>query len=243
MSDTMLQVYATVAELQSAAAEQIAEALGPSSQGRVVTLALSGGSTPRRVHEILSELPGIDWSNVHVFWGDERTVPPEHEESNYRMAKESLLDRAPIPEAQIHRMAGESDPVEAAEEYEQTIREVFGVNPPAVPQFDIIVLGMGADGHTASLFPGTAALDERERIVVANHVPQLDTDRLTLTFPVLNAARLVLFIVAGSDKTGAVERCFSGSADVPPAGRVVPVSGERRWLLDAGAASRIRQNE
>lgn len=240
MDNGALQIYASVESLQEAAARQIAEALRPTTQGRMMTLALSGGSTPRRVHEILATLPNVDWSNVRIFWGDERTVPPEHEECNYRMARETLLDRVPIPKSQIYRMAGEKDPPEAAEEYQRTIGNVFGVSSPDVPRFDVVVLGMGADGHTASLFPGTSALDERERYVVANSVPQLGTDRLTLTFPVLNAAHLVLFIVAGADKAEAVERCFMGTGDIPPAGRVRPTSGELRWLLDSQAAARLQ---
>lgn len=239
MTDGMLQIYPSVGDLQSACADQVAQALQPTSEGRTMTLALSGGSTPRRMHEILAERSDIDWSNVHVFWGDERTVPPDHEASNYRMAKESLLDRVPIPEDHVHRMAGEKDPEVAAREYEQTIGDVFGVSPPEMPRFDVILLGMGADGHTASLFPGTQALDERKRYVVANHVPQQNTDRLTLTFPVLNAARLVIFMVAGADKAAAVKECTDGDQTTRPAARVQPVDGQCRWLLDAEAAARI----
>jgi 6-phosphogluconolactonase len=204
-----------------------------------MTMALSGGSTPRHMHEILAQRPHVDWSKVHVFWGDERTVPPDHEESNFRMAKESLLERVSVPNDHIHRMAGEKDPDVAAKEYEQTISQVFGVRPPEIPRFDVILLGMGADGHTASLFPGTDALDERERYVVANHVPQQNTDRLTLTFPVLNAARLVIFMVAGADKADAVQQCLSGEQAIHPAARVQPTDGQCRWLLDAEAAARL----
>lgn len=243
MTDEMVSVYPTVGELQNACAEQIAEALKPTSEGQTMTIALSGGSTPRHMHEILAGLPDVDWSNVHVFWGDERTVPPGHEESNFRMARESLLDRVPIPEDHIHRMAGEKDPATAAKEYEQTISKVFGVTPPDMPRFDIILLGMGADGHTASLFPGTQALDEQERYVIENHVPQQNADRLTLTFPVLNAARLVIFMVAGSDKAAAVEGCIEGDYATRPAARVQPANGQCRWLLDAEAAARITGGE
>lgn len=242
MTDDMLQIYPSVGGLQAACAEQVAQALKPTSEGRTMTLALSGGSTPRRMHEILAERSDIDWSKVHVFWGDERTVPPDHDESNYRMAQESLLDRVSIPEDHIHRMAGERDPDVAAREYEQTIGKVFGVSPPEMPRFDVILLGMGADGHTASLFPGTRALDEQKRYAVANHVPQQNADRLTLTFPVLNAARLVIFMVAGPDKAPAVQGCLEGDREARPAARVQPVDGQRRWLLDAAAASRLPTN-
>lgn len=239
MTDEMLRIYPSVSDLQTACAEQVAQALKPTTEGQMVTIALSGGSTPRRMHEILAEHPHVDWSKVHVFWGDERTVPQDHEESNFRMAKESLLDRVSIPDDQIHRMAGEKDPDAAAQEYERTISQVFGVSPPEMPRFDIILLGMGADGHTASLFPGTQALKERDRYVVANHVPQQNTDRLTLTFPVLNAAKLVIFMVAGADKADAIKRCLREAGDAPPASQVQPTDGECRWLLDAEAAARL----
>ena len=239
MTDAMLRIYPSVGDLQDACAEQVAQALKSTSDGQTMTIALSGGSTPRRMHEILAQRPHIDWSRVHVFWGDERTVPPDHEESNFRMAKESLLDRVSIPENQIHRMAGEKDPDVAAQEYEQKIGAVFGVRPPNMPRFDVVLLGMGADGHTASLFPGTDALKVHDHYAVANHVPQQNTDRLTLTFPVLNSARLVIFMVAGADKADAVQRCLEGSKDVPPAGQVQPADGQCRWLLDSEAATRL----
>ncbi|MBA2453294.1 MAG: 6-phosphogluconolactonase [Chloroflexia bacterium] len=239
MMDEMLRIYPSVGDLQDACAEQVAQALKPTTESQTMTIALSGGSTPRHMHELLAQRPHVDWSRVHVFWGDERTVPPDHEESNFRMAKESLLDRASIPEDQIHRMAGEKDPVVAAEEYEKKIQAVFNVRPPEMPRFDVVILGMGADGHTASLFPDTKALLELKRYAVANHVPQQNTVRLTLTFPVLNAAQLVIFMVAGADKAGAVERCLQGTEDVPPAGQVQPTDGQRRWLLDAEAAARL----
>lgn len=239
MTDELVRIYPRVGDLQNACAEQIAEALKPTSEGRTMTMALSGGSTPRRMHEILAGRPDVDWSKVHVFWGDERTVPPDHEESNFRMAKESLLDRVSVPEDQIHRMAGEKDPDLAAQEYEQEIRTVFDVSLPDMPRFDVVLLGMGADGHTASLFPGTDALKVHDRYAVANHVPQQNTDRLTLTFPVLNSARLVIFMVAGADKADAVQRCLEGSKDVPPAGQVQPADGQCRWLLDSESAARL----
>ncbi len=243
MTDQTVRVYPTVEDLQRSAAEQIGQALRPTTEGQTMTLALSGGSTPRRMHELLAEQPHIDWSNVHVFWGDERTVPPDHPDSNYRMAQETLLRRVPIPEQQIHRMAGEKDPIQAAAEYEQEIRDVFGVSPPDLPRFDVIVLGVGADAHTASLFPGTRALEERQRYVVANEVPQLDTTRLTLTLPVLNAAKLVMFLGAGADKAGAVESSLGRGENVPPAGQVRPTEGQSRWLLDAEAAARLTAGE
>jgi 6-phosphogluconolactonase len=238
MIDRKISVFETVPKLQAACADMIADALKPSAQGEVVTLALSGGSTPRKMHEMLARKERIDWSNVHVFWGDERTVPPDDANSNYRMARETLLDAVGLPDENIHRLKGELDPIEAAAEYENDLRSVFRLLPGSIPRFDVIVLGMGADGHTASLFPGTDALTETDRLVVANHVPQLDTMRLTFTFPVLNAARLVVFLVAGDDKAEAAQQCMFGET-APPAGLVRPADGDLHWLLDKGAAAGI----
>jgi 6-phosphogluconolactonase len=235
-SDT--HVFDSVKELQGACASQVAEALRPSAKGKRVMLALSGGSTPRGMHQMLAGAEGIDWSNVHIFWGDERTVPPDDPESNFRMAKESLLDHIDIPDENVHRMRGEIDPAVAASEYEQEIRRTFGIGDDEFPKFDVILLGMGADGHTASLFPGTDALNEQQRLVVANRVPQLETTRLTLTYPVLNNARLVLFLVAGDDKADAAAQC-TFSPQPPPAGRVQAQDGDIRWLLDTEAARQI----
>jgi 6-phosphogluconolactonase len=236
-----VQVFESVEALQVAAARQVAEALHPTTQGRIMSIALSGGSTPRRFHELLAALPGIDWSRVHVFWGDERTVPPDDEQSNYRMARETLLSRVEIPEENIHRMRGELDPAEAASDYERILGEVTGIEPPSIPRLDIVLLGMGADGHTASLFPGTAALEETERWVVANEVPQQQTTRITLTYPVLNHAHLTCFLVTGADKADALSQVFSGSSDAPPAAGVQPVDGQLVWFLDQDAAEGIRR--
>jgi 6-phosphogluconolactonase len=239
MPDVELQVFESVEALQSAAARHIAATLAPTLTGRVMHMALSGGNTPRRMHEFLAESAGIDWSHVHVYWGDERTVGPDHQESNFRMARESLLDRVDIPAGNIHRMRGEADPDEAAQEYEQILREMFDIEPPALPRLDINVLGVGDDGHTASLFPGTAALKERERWVVANVVPQQDTTRITLTYPVLNNAALTLFLVSGSGKAEAVRRVLStDEEDKPPAAFVQP-EGDVIWFLDQEAAAAI----
>lgn len=156
------------------------------------TVALSGGSTPRNLHQLLTREPflsQVDWSKVYVYWGDERTVPPDAAESNYKMARETLLEHVPIPEVQVHRMRGEIDPEAAATEYGRLIKAHF--DPPDT-RFDLIFLGMGDDGHTASLFPHTAALNEVEHRCVANFVPKLDTWRITLTAPVINSAANVV---------------------------------------------------
>lgn len=239
MKNVMVRVYPSVEDLQQACAEQVAHELAPTTDGTMMTIALSGGSTPRGMHQLLAVQPHIDWTNVHIFWGDERMAPPDDEASNYRMARESLLSYLDIPENHIHRMRGEREAHQAAREYEQTIQQVFGVSPPQMPRFDVILLGMGADGHTASLFPGTEALDERGRYVVANEVPQLDTTRLTLTFPVLNAAKSVIFLVAGKDKAEAAAQCVGRNDDTPPAGQIRPPDGDLHWLLDSEAAAML----
>lgn len=238
MSNRRTFVFDSVSELQAVCADQVADALRRSAQGDMVTIALSGGSTPRKMHEILARKERIDWANVHIFWGDERTVPPDDPQSNYRMAKETLLDRVGVPDANVHRMRGEIDPDEAASQYEEEIRSIFRLAAGEIPRFDVIVLGMGSDGHTASLFPDTEALQEEQRLVVANYVPQLETTRITLTYPVINNARLVLFLVAGDDKAGAVSQCMTGT-ELPPAGLVQPEDGVVCWLFDSEAAREI----
>lgn len=237
-----VQVFETVEAMQEAAARHIADTLHPTSLGQTMSLALSGGSTPQRMHEILAELPGIDWTHVHVFWGDERTVPPEDPQSNYGMARESLLTRVEIPESNVHRMHGDAEPQDAASQYEETLRSVLGGSSLRPPELDVNVLGIGPDGHTASLFPGTDALNEQERWVVANWVEEQDTWRLTLTYPVLNAARLTLFLVAGAEKADALYRMFSSSVqDKPPAADVRPEGGQVVFYLDQAAAEGIER--
>lgn len=238
MTQADIQVFDTEDQLQQAAAEQIANLLQRTTSQGETRVALAGGSTPRRLYELLSEIKNINWSRVHVYWSDERAVPPDHEECNYRMAYEVLLERVSIPDEQIHRMRGEVPPEDAARQYERVLRETFELEPGQLPQFDLILLGMGADGHTASLFPGTSAVHERERLVVANDDPDLSIPRITLTFPVLNAAAKVMFLVAGQDKAPAVRQVIAGSdGDQPPAAFVRPTNGNLRWLLDREAAT------
>jgi 6-phosphogluconolactonase len=218
--------------------------------------ALSGGSTPRALYERLA-LPEfsnrIPWHGVHLFWGDERCVPPDHADSNYRMVRDSLLSKIRIPPENVHRMAGEKEPREAADQYELELRKFFELGPGAWPSFDLILLGLGEDGHTASLFPGTEALKQTDRLVVANYVPKLDAYRLTLTLPVLNHGRCVVFLVAGSSKAAAVKAIvgrdlqkdqttntghdhgFSFSSDLPAA-QVQPLGGRLVWLVTVDAA-------
>lgn len=210
------------------------------------TLALAGGSTPRPLYQALAATPGIDWSRWLLFFGDERTVPPDHAESNYRMVKEAWLDplaaaeNSPLP--LLYRMAGEEDPVAASYAYAKVIQANVPSSPETGtgrrPRFDLILLGMGADGHTASLFPGTGALHERRRLVVANPVPQLATTRLTFTYPLLNAARAILFLVSGADKAPAL-RAVLGAEEQRlryPSQGVRPRRGVVTWLVDGAAA-------
>ncbi|CAA9432117.1 MAG: 6-phosphogluconolactonase, eukaryotic type, partial [uncultured Rubrobacteraceae bacterium] len=210
------------------AAEAIAE------RGRFA-VALAGGSTPKATYEVLARdhAGGVDWPNVHVFFGDERTVPPDHGDSNYRMAREALLDHVPV--GFVHRMRGELPPDEAAASYEGELNEFFGGEPPAL---DLVMLGIGEDGHTASLFPQTPALEATDRLVVANPVPKLKTTRLTLTAPVLNVARQVVFLVAGEGKAEALAEILEGDADprAYPAKLVRPPGGPT-WMVDRAAGS------
>lgn len=200
------------------------------------SIVLSGGATPEPVFKKLAQDRSIDWQNVHFFWGDERSVGPEDEQSNFRMANEALLRNIDVPEANVHRIQAEQPPEEAADQYEEEIRRTLELDAGESPRFDLVLLGMGEDGHTASLFPGTQALDEQERLVVANDVPQLDTTRVTLTYPALNAARQVMFIVSGSDKSHALQQVLYGPEhEMPPAGWVQPTNGSIIWLIDEDA--------
>jgi 6-phosphogluconolactonase len=207
------------------------------------TIALAGGNTPRPVYARLAAADHagrIAWAKVHVFFSDERCVAPDDPASNCRMARKALLDHVPLPFANVHRMHGEADPAFAALAYEQELR-VF-LDPSSPPVFDLICLGMGADGHTASLFPGTAALHERERSVVAQYVTALESWRLTFTVTLINVARRIAFLVEGADKSETLRRVLEGpnQPDVLPAQLVRPVSGQVHWLVDAAAATRIQ---
>jgi 6-phosphogluconolactonase len=231
-----VRVYESPEELAGAAAREFAAKAGEAIEERGrFAVVLAGGSTPKAMYEILARdyANRIDWSKVHVFFGDERTVPPDHEDSNYRMAREALLDHVRV--GSVHRMRCELLPDEAAADYEEQLREFFGSEE--LPRFDLILLGIGRDGHTASLFPETPALDVTDRWVVANPVPKLDTIRITLTVPVINAARSVVFLVAGEDKAEALKEILEGDADPReyPA-RLIQSPGGPEWMLDRAAA-------
>ncbi len=212
------------------------------------SVALSGGSTPKVLYRLLTQLPyrdTIDWRRVHVFWGDERSVPPDAAESNYRMARETLLIHVPIPVDQIHRIQGEVDPEEAATRYEQDLIRFFGLLPGELPEFDLILLGIGADGHTASLFPATVALDENDRLVVANPVDTLETVRITFTIPVLTEATNVMVLAAGADKAVAVQRALEGPYEPiqTPAQVLRTAVGTVTWLLDEAAGGMLERQD
>ena len=233
-----LLVYETPEELAEAAAREfVVRAEGAIDALGRFAVVLAGGSTPKATYETLArDYPGeLDWGRVHVFFGDERTVPPDHEDSNYRMAHEVLLSRVPV--GGVHRMRGELPPAEAAAAYEKALREYFG--PEGVPALDLILLGLGEDGHTASLFPETSALDVTDRWVVANPVLKLETTRLTLTAPAINAAKAVSFLVAGEGKAEALKEVLQGDADprAYPAKFVRPAGGDLTWMVDQAAAS------
>jgi len=231
-----LRIYRDVLELSEAAAHVFVEEARRSidETGRF-SVALAGGSTPKRAYEMLAteygEPKDLDWGRVHAFFGDERTVPPDHEDSNYRMARETLLSRVPV--GSVHRMRGELDPREAATLYERELVAFFG-GPPVL---DLVLLGIGEDGHTASLFPRTPALDTRDRWAVANPVEKLGTTRLTLTVPAINAARMVAFLVAGEGKAEALREILKGNADPRdyPAKLIQPARGPV-WIVDEAAA-------
>lgn len=213
------------------------------------TIALSGGSTPRAFHSALVAPPyrdQVDWGSLEFFWGDERFVPPDDPESNYRMARETLLLKAPITSDQVHRVPTErGDPAMVAELYEADIRRDMNVLPGQLPRFDLILLGMGPDGHCASLFPHTDALRVRDRLVTANYVPKLDANRITLTVPVINNAVAVVFLVAGADKADALAAVLEGSHDPEtyPSQLVAPEHGVLHWLVDRAAAAKLRQTQ
>lgn len=252
-----LRVWPDRGSLARAAAEhfisQAAQAVA--ARGRF-TVALSGGSTPQPTYRLLASpefAPRVDWPRVHVFWGDERCVPPDHPDSNYRMAREVLLDHIPLPGSNVHRMRGELEPQQAASAYERALRSFFAGHPtrpfprgsgrrePRPYRFDLILLGMGNDGHTASLFPGTAALHERSRWVIAHYVHKLSAWRVTLTPVVINAAAQVTFLVSGADKAERLQEVLAGpyQPDLLPAQIVRPTDGSLLWLVDAAAAARL----
>lgn len=205
------------------------------------SVALSGGNTPRAIYSLLaSEHKELPWDRIHVFFGDERHVPPDHPDSNFLMASESLLSKVPIPENNVHRVRAELDADAAATEYEQEVVNFFHLGKHDWPRFDLIDLGIGEDGHTASLFPGSNALTETSRRVVANWVEKFKTFRITFTFPVLNHAAEVVFLVSGADKAQILSEVLRPGTQKYPAQGVQPENGRLLWLVDQDAGSLLR---
>jgi|SRR5579859_5282183 len=239
---TAIRILPDPQALAEAAARHIVERAHAATRERGrFSIALSGGSTPRDLHLKLSSAPlvdQVDWDRVHVWFGDERCVPPDDERSNFRMADETLLSKVPIPPQQLHRMRGELPPEDAAADYERQLHEFFGEEPPSL---DLILLGMGDNGHTASLFPGLKAVREQHRWVMAEYVAEVSMWRLTLTPLVLNLAREDLFLVAGPAKAHMLRQVLEGpyAPDERPAQVIRPAVGEVFWMVDAAAAGEL----
>lgn len=240
-----LRVHAheTAEQVARATAWRILEQSNNSIRARGrFTIALSGGSTPRKTYEMLTDerlSPHFDWPNIHVYFGDERMVPPEHADSNYRMAYEALLSRVPIPPENIHRINGVGDAAANASAYESEMRELFG--DVEWPRLDHVLLGMGDDGHTASLFPGTEVLDEAGLWVVPNWVEKLGAWRVTLTAPLINAAHWITFMVTGAGKAARLREVLKGERDPArlPSQLIRPTDGTLEWFVDREAASML----
>ncbi len=237
-------VFDDISSLEEAAAREIVRTVRNAVSRRgVCHVALAGGATPRGVYARLSEEPHrgrIDWSKTRLFWGDERCVPPDEAESNYRIAHEALLSKVPLNEGSVHRIPVELGPERAAAAYEEKIRAVVG---GAAPRFDLILLGMGADGHTASLFPNTPALRQEPRLVAPTVAPKPPRRRVTLTLRAINAARKVLFLVAGGEKARTLARVLEDGGEASegslPASLVRPPKGRLLWMVDRSAAARL----
>ncbi len=241
------QIAPDSATLALRAAEHFVELIeeAEAARGRV-RIAISGGSTPKAMFHLLADpahhfRQRIPWHAIELFWVDERMVPPDHADSNYRMTREALLDHVPLPPEQVHRIEGELTPQQAADRYEFAIRRGFRLEGAESPRFDILALGMGDDGHTASLFPHTEAIHEMGRLVAANHVPQKDTWRVTLTWPVINQAREVFFLIGGAEKAAVLREVLLGPGDVErlPSQLIWPVSGILTMILDQAAAAQL----
>jgi 6-phosphogluconolactonase len=243
-STTEVLIFADAAELAREAARRFAElAEAFTNDAGRFTVALSGGSTPKAMFQILAEKPFADslpWRSIHFFWGDERCVPPEHAESNYRMANETLLSKAPVPRENIFRIPAEDEDHErAAAIYSETLQTFFAEEQPG---FDLVFLGMGPDGHTASLFPGTTALCADGGVAAANYVDKLQSWRITLTADAINRARNVIFLVAGADKAPALKEVLEGPRNPIqyPSQLIMPSHGALLWMIDEAAAKLLK---
>lgn len=241
------KIWPSPAEVAGVAAEMFASVVATAATARgLARVAISGGSTPKAMFALLADqtkpyFAHVPWNKVQLFWVDERCVPPDDKDSNYRMTKEAMLAHVPLSESQVFRMEGELDPEVAASRYEAAIRTAFRLEGAETPTFDLVLLGMGDDGHTASLFPHTEALNEMARIVVANHVPQKDTWRISLTWPVINRGREIAFLIEGGAKAQVLHDVLLGAYDPEskPSQLIRPASGQLTMLLDSAAAARL----
>lgn len=247
MDHRSVEVFPNGTEIALRAAAEVVRIAREAAAARgVFTMALSGGSTPKVLYSLLAEHPSLrnslSWDKMKVFFGDERHVGPGHADSNFQMAWDAMLSKAPLRPEQIHRIKGEySDAAQAAAEYEDEIRREFNLQAGAFPRFDLILLGMGNEGHTLSLFPGTRALGETQRIVTHNWVGKLFTDRITLTAQAANNAANVIFMIAGCDKACALKAVLEGphEPDQLPAQMIQPANGTLSWLIDGAAGSML----
>ncbi len=241
------RVSPTPAATARAGAQLFTDAAVKAASARgLARVAISGGTTPKTMFGLLANpaepfLKQVPWDKLELYWVDERCVPPDNAESNYRMTNEAMLSKVPLVAERVHRMEGELAPEVAAARYESTIRNSFKLEGAETPTFDLVLLGMGDDGHTASLFPHTEALNEMSHIVVPNHVPQKDTWRITLTWPVINQGREVAFLIEGAGKTQVLHDVFLGpyQPEVHPSQLIRPASGQLTLLLDAAAAAKL----
>jgi 6-phosphogluconolactonase len=242
-SDPNVLVFDTPEQVAQAAAARFVDcSIASISEHGSFTVALAGGSTPRRAYELLGRDEfnnRVDWLRIHLFFGDERMVAPDSPESNYRMVNDALISRIPLPPQNVHRINGEMTPQESAASYEEELKSFFGKTD--WPRFDLVFLGMGDDGHTASLFPGSDALKEKTKWVVANRHPQSQQARITLTLPVINHAARVTFLVTGEKKAAPLMRVLHGDAanEELPARKIRPENGILEWLVDRSAAAEL----
>jgi 6-phosphogluconolactonase len=213
--------------------------------GDEMTVALSGGSTPRRLHQILAADPiksAIDWKRVRIFWGDERCVPPDHKDSNFKMAKETLLDFVPLDPDKIHRMIGEDGPEKGSADYEEILKRHVKRTVNGTPSLDLVFLGMGDDGHTLSLFPGTAPVHDEHRLVAPGYNANLKSHRITFTPRMANAAKLCVFLVGGAGKADVLRQVIEEPGPIAqyPSRSIKPCPGSLLWILDKGSSAKLK---
>jgi 6-phosphogluconolactonase len=250
LSTSEIFIAEDIQALNRKAAEVILAAIVAALKTKsIFTMVLSGGSTPKRIYALLATDPAfkdqIPWERVHFFWGDERHVSPGHHDSNYRMANKSMLSGLAVPRENVHRIKSEiSDASQAAGQYQQEISNFFRLKTGQLPRFDCVLLGMGPDGHTASLFPQTAALDEQKRLVVANWVEKFQTYRITMTVPVLNNAESTILLVSGEDKAKTLKQVLEGERRPKrfPAQMIRPAHGKLLWIIDRAAAKELKKS-